>query len=273
MNQPVKTLASGGKIMKNIILTIVAALAVNFSALAATIGTTVGGDFTTATWSSGSTTSIGTWYLVQNPGSSFSIGDSSQGGRLSIGGSSYNISPGNYLGTNLGYGNAYFALSSALSLGQTLSFDINFLWNNGIKGFELQTAGGTANLFKLEQNYGDPVNATGGSLVSTTQILANVHQKALTLEAEGITGGINFRIKELGANTYLLNNNLTTADTLSQIRFYAGNIDPSQDANAANHGIYFNNINVIPEPSSSLLMGLGVAGLAVLRLRRVRKNG
>jgi hypothetical protein len=34
-----------------------------------------------------------------------------------------------------------------------------------------------------------------------------------------------------------------------------------------------NNFSVIPEPSSSLLMGLGLAGLAVLRLRRVRKNG
>ena len=44
-------------------------------------------------------------------------------------------------------------------------------------------------------------------------------------------------------------------------------------ADIDNFGLMMNNFSVIPEPSSSLLMGLGLAGLAVLRLRRVRKNG
>jgi hypothetical protein len=260
--------------MKNIILTIVAALALNFTALAATVGTTTGADFTTSSWINNSTTSIGNWYLVQNPGSSFSIGDSTEGGRPSIGTSAYKLTPGNYVGAQGGYANAYFALTSALSLGQTLSFDLNFLWNNGTKGFELQTADGVASLFKVEQNWGIPVNATGGSLGGAgAQVFSDGYQKALSLEAEAVSGGLNFRIKEAGSSSFIINNTFLTSSVLSQIRFYAGNIDPAEDGNKANHGIYVNNISIIPEPSSSLLMGLGLAGLAVLRLRRVRKNG
>ena len=86
--------------MKNIILTIVAALAVNFSALAANIGTESGTSYTTSTWVNGASSSVGTWELSGDTGSrgtsptinyapSFSIADSSQGGRASIGTSAY----------------------------------------------------------------------------------------------------------------------------------------------------------------------------------------
>jgi hypothetical protein len=47
---------------------------------------------------------------------------------------------------------------------------------------------------------------------------------------------------------------------------YAGDLQGSQ----GERNLYANNLEIIPEPSSSLLMGLGLAGLAILR--RVRKN-
>lgn len=254
--------------MKKLFTLITLVVSVQFSSFAATLGTTTGTDFTTLTWSNGASTTIGTWFLVQNGGSAFSIGDSSQGGRPTIGSSAFFIGPGNFNGANQGYGNAFFALTSPLSIGQTLSFDINFLFNNGTKGFELQTAGGAVSLFKVQQEWAEPVNATGGSIVGTNNVLANGFQKALRVEAESVTGGINFRIKEAGAGSFIIDNSFTTADALGQIRFYAGNTDPTQDANQASQGIYFNNITVIPEPSTPLLMGLGLAGLLALRKNR-----
>ena len=139
--------------MKNIILTIIAALTVSFSALAANIGTESGTSYTTSTWINGASSSVGTWELFGDSGSrgttpvinyapSFSISDSPQGGRASIGSSAFTLGIPNSYGA---FSKAMFTLGGgALTSGQSVSFDLNFLWNGGKRGFAFQDASGNA---------------------------------------------------------------------------------------------------------------------------------
>lgn len=238
-------------------------------ALASVLGTESGASWTTATWTNGSVGSIGTWYQVQAPGSAFAIGDSSQGGRTSIGSQAFNIIPGSFTNTDLGYARTFFVLDGgALSVGQTLSFDINFLFSNGTKGFNLEKAGGGAgsDLFTVWQDWGDPVVALGTLLGAPTTILANGFQQALTLNATQLSGAI--QISVLNNSSSIFSQTFTTTDTIGQIQFFAGNIDPAQEVNAASQSIYANNISVVPEPSTYALLALAGSLFAGYRLRR-----
>ena len=279
MKQPVKSAIRGEKIMKNIILTIVAALAVNFSALAANIGTESGTSYTTSTWINGVTSSVGTWQLYGDSGSrgtsptinyapSFSIADSSQGGRASIGTSAF----------TLGVPDSYSAFSKAmftfgggsLLTGQSVSFDLNFLWSGGKRGFAFQDSAGVA-LFGAAHEWDDPLVAYNGGLTSNTTALSNAYQKAVTVFASRSGSTVNWSIFEKGGSTALVSSSssLGAGQNVDKIYFYAGD-NQGMGANVNNFSMSINNINVVPEPSTGMLMGLGVAGLLVVR--RFRKS-
>jgi hypothetical protein len=66
-----------------------------------------------------------------------------------------------------------------------------------------------------------------------------------------------------GSDTYT--SGLITG-ALNGFKLYAGDLGGGE----GERNLYANNLQIVPEPSSSLLMGLGLAGLAVLR--RSRKN-
>lgn len=237
--------------------------------MASVLGTESGASWTTATWTNGAVGSIGTWYQVVNPGSSLAIGDSSQGGRTSIGAQAFNVIPGSYTNANLGFARTFFVFDGgALSEGQSLSFDINFLFSNGTKGFTLEKTGGGvgSDLFTVWQDWGDPVVALGSLLGAPSTILANGFQQALTLNATQLSGAI--QISVLNNSSSIFSQTFTTTDTIGQIQFFAGNIDPTQEGSAASQSIYANNIAVVPEPSTYALLAMTGALLAGYRLRR-----
>ena len=257
--------------MKNTILTIVAALAVSFNASAANLGLESASSYTTATWSEGSGAGIGKWYFTMEPSTVKGISDSAQGGRVSVGSSAFNLQAG----LSSQYSNAFFVFEGgALTVGQTVSLDANYLWNGGFRGIEFQ-AGGTS-LFRAE-HASDAIQFKGtdittADIIPAIPISQNAYQRALTYSVRQVdASNVEFTASILGSATPVFSSTFA-ASGISQIKFYAGDT-ATELVNQPNYGLYFNNINVIPEPSSSLLMGLGVAGLAVLRLRRVRKNG
>lgn len=257
--------------MKTKLLSALFAAALAGSLHGAVLGTESGASWTTATWTNGAVGTIGTWYQVLNPGASLAIGDSSTGGRTSIGAQAFNIIPGSFTNSNLGYARTFFVFDGgALSVGQTLSLDVNFLWNNGTKGFTLEKpgGGGGSDLFTVWQDWGDPVKALGTLLGTTNTVLTNGFQQALTLTAAQLAGQI--KIDLFNNSTNIFSQTFTTADTIGQVQFFAGNIDPTQEPNAQNQSIYANNITVVPEPSTWALITLAAAGFAGWKARRRR---
>ena len=257
--------------MKNIILTIVTALAVSFNAFAANLGLESASSYTTATWIEGSGAGIGKWYFTMDSSTVKGISDSEQGGRVSVGSSAFNLQAG----LSSQYSNAFFVFEGgALTVGQTVSLDANYLWNGGFRGIEFQ-AGGTS-LFRAE-HASDAIQFKGtdittADIIPAIPISQNAYQRALTYSVRQVdASNVEFKASILGSATPVFSSTFA-ASGISQIKFYAGDT-ATELVNQPNYGLYFNNINVIPEPSTPLLMGLGLAGLAVLRLRRVRKNG
>jgi hypothetical protein len=204
--------------MKKIILTIVSALAANLSALAANIGTESGTSYTTSTWVDGVSSSVGQWFLPADIGAKYAILDSNQGGRPSIGNSAFFLAPGT--GAFNRFAKAYFVFGGgALGVGQSLSFDTNYLWSSGKRGFQLQDAGGTNILMGAKHEWGDPLIAYQGGLSADTTLLGNAYQKAVRFSASVAAGNVvSWSVTDLSNSASLGSGSFTGA--VSQLYFY-----------------------------------------------------
>jgi len=254
----------GDKPTKNIILTIVAALAVNFSALAANIGVDTISSYG-GTWSNGSdpaSSPFSNWDLwTTGTGASAFAGHyigAPAAGMANIGNSF--VLYGN--GATDTYANAQRTFDGGpLTAGQSFKISLATAWRAGSKGIDLfdsswnslfnfnvtadkHFAGGSELL-----NGATPWGYGANSLWNITATQVNSTQLQVSIDR--------------GSDTYT--SGLITG-SLNAFKLYAGDLQGSQ----GERNLYANNLEIIPEPSSSLLMGLGLAGLAVLR--RTRKN-
>ena len=148
----------------------------------------------------------------------------------------------------------------ALTVGQTLglNFDNGYVDSNGV-GVQF-TSGGTVALAVFINNGGP-----GYQIENSTGIVDS---------SQGWTGdGFNISVDLTGSGTYALNflgysgsgtlaNSMTSIDG---IRVYS--FDPTSGGSGGNFDVYFNNITVVPEPTSAALGLLGAALL--LRRRRI----
>jgi hypothetical protein len=264
MAHPVKLLIRGDKIMKNIILTIVAALAVNLSALAANIGVDTVSSYG-GTWSNGS-----------DPASSpFSNWD------LWTTGTGASAVAGHYIGApaagmaNLGnsfvlygtgaidtYANAQRTFDGGLlTAGQSFKISLATAWRAGSKGIDLFDSSWN-NLFNFNVT-GDKHFAGGSELLNGANPWGYGADSRWDITATQVNSTqLQVNIVR-GSDTYT--SGLITG-SLSGFKLYAGNIQGSE----GERNLYANNLQIVPEPSTGMLMGLGVAGLLVVR--RFRKN-
>ena len=243
--------------MKNIILTIVVALALNFSAFAANLGVDTISSYN-GSWSNGSdpaNSPFSAWDLWTNGSGGFAghyIGAPAAG--MAALGDSFAIYGHSSLGREA---NAQRTFDGGpLTAGQSFKISLATAWRAGSKGIDLWTDNWT-NLFNFNVT-SDTYNAGGSVLnwaysassqwdLTATQVSATQLQVTIVRGSDTYTSGL-----------------ITGA--LNGFKLYARDLGGGE----GERNLYANNLQIVPEPSSSLLMGLGLAGLAVLR--RVRKN-
>lgn len=161
------------------------------------------------------------------------------------------------------YVNAYFKFLGNLAVNESVSFDVISYWGDGVRGIDFGTLG----------NY----TLGNGLFLSGT---------ATALDATSYQRVFNFKLSALLGNDYTIEvtsksgpafsntRTINTISTIGEIKFYAGalpsnfNTGGQNVGDLDNTGFFVNNFVVIPEPSTPLLMGLGLAGLLALRKNR-----
>jgi hypothetical protein len=252
--------------MKNTILTIIAALGLSFASSAATVGVDTVSNYGTS-WANGSdpaSSPFSNWNLSTSGNAGFYIGAPAVG--MANLGSSFAMY-GNFTSDDLtvpgdqslsGYANAQRTFDDGpLAAGQSFKISLATAYRDGAKGINLLSDNLTQ-LFNFNVTSG--AYYAGGALLSwaysassqwdltATQVSSTQLEVTIVRGSEIYTSGLI-----IGA--------------LNGFKLYAGDLGGSE----GERNLYANNLQIIPEPSTPLLMGLGLAGL--FALRRVRKNG
>ena len=251
--------------MKNFFGSLLFALSTLVSQAATlTTSTLTGADF--PGWGPG--TNEQRWFVSTTTGTAASVRDSTQNGRGSIGANSFFIRGAD----GVGYIDAFFKLGGGLNVGESVSFDFVYSWGGGTRGIEFNSGADKVSFTHSGSNALNFVNLAG----TASAIYDNGFNSPFRITASA-TGANQLTIETTNLqNSAFKDTQIVTmaVSGLNEIKFYTGGLGAGiAPADIDNFGLMMNNLSVIPEPSSSLLMGLGVAGLAVLRLRRVRKNG
>ncbi|NDB36184.1 MAG: PEP-CTERM sorting domain-containing protein, partial [Flavobacteriia bacterium] len=178
---------------------------------------------------------------------------------------------GLYANPGVAFSNANRAFSTALVVGNTFSINLGVNFDNGNKGFNLYSGG--TQLFNF--NVGSGAGISVGDGLTLTPGLgggydyggdATISLSIKYQDSDKLSYSVS-RSSSQGIQGVLFQGLVTgTFAAPDNFRLYVSGTD---DANAANN-FYANNLLIIPEPSTPLLMGLGLAGL--LALRRTRKD-
>jgi hypothetical protein len=251
--------------MKNLFGSLLFALSTLVSQAATLTTTTLtGADF--PGWGPG--TNEQRWFVSTTTGTAASVRDSTQNGRGSIGANSFFIRGAD----GGGYIDAFFKLGSGLNVGESVSFDFVYSWSGGTRGIEFISGADKVSFTHSGSNALNFVNLAG----TASAIYDEGSNSPFRITASA-TGANQLTIETTNLeNSAFKNTQIVTmaVSGLNEIKFYTGGLGAIiEPAGIDNFGLMMNNFSVIPEPSTPLLMGLGLAGLAVLRLRRVRKNG
>lgn len=250
--------------MKNFFGSLLFALS-TFVSQAATLTTTTltGADF--PGWGPG--TNEQRWFVSSTiTGTAASVRDSTQNGRGSIGANSFFIRGAD----GGGYIDAFFKLGGGLTVGESVSFDFVYSWSGGTRGIEFNSGADKVSFTHSGSNALNFVNLAGtASAISNDGFNSPFRITASATSANQLT----IETTNLQNSAFKDTQIVTMAVSgLNEIKFYTGGLGEGiASADIDNFGLMMNNFSVIPEPSSSLLMGLGLAGL--FALRRVRKNG
>ncbi len=190
------------------------------------------------------------------------IGDSTQNGRESINVGVPAAAFALFANTNGAFINAERQFTGgALGVGQTMSFQMNYSWNGGNRGFSLLDGGTEV----LNINHGGAGDAL---FVGGNQAFASVFGRAITFTITATDAThlsvISAGVEAVGTNTQ----NVLVSALPDRFKFYYANGNPNALTDESNYEPYFNNLNVtppIPEPgTTSLILGGGLFGLISL---------
>jgi len=226
-------------------------------------------------WTNGSNQGSGflPWALSNNDGGGVApfagnfIGNSTAGaGNINTGGNAFGL----YAHPGAAFSNADRALAVALVTGSSFSFDLALNFDNGNKGFNL-FAGAQGEIFNFNVGNGGAVSSANATLTPGSGAGYNyggsdaVLDFTLTmLSATSFSYDIS-RASGSGFQGTLFSGSVSgLTENISGFRFYVAGTDDG----AAQNNLYFNNLSVIPEPSSQVLLGAGLLTLFILARRR-----
>jgi hypothetical protein len=168
-----------------------------------------------------------------------------------------------YAGGDGAFQDALRPFSSTMSVGDTFTHSIAFSFDNGNKGFDVYSAtNGTGQVFNFNIN-STGYSWTGGGSNAMTPFTPN--------RTNGVVINFGFTLTPTGFNytigsaqdAGLTQAGSVTAAGIGSIKYYisgAGGGDPGN--------LYFNNLSVVPEPSTYALLALSAVGLAGYAARR-----
>jgi hypothetical protein len=229
------------------------------NATAATLGTDNGGNYG-ATWNNSSNfgTGFGNWDLRTTGTDANNFAghfiSSGQFGLYANGSTSSRTSQANAQRLFDG---------GALTAGQSFLIELGVDFRNGFKGIDL-FSGASQTVWNF--NVGGDTYSPGGAPLSIS-VAPYAANSVFSIRANQLTSStFEVLVSRGGSNLYT---SAAIDGAVNGFKLYIGETTGGGDAN----NLLANNLQIIPEPSTPLLMGLGLAGLAVLRLCRVRKNG
>ena len=262
-------------------LAVVTALSLSMTASAATVGSDKASNYTTATWINGSNggTGFGAWGLTNNNnGTSIFAGyliqdstlNASGNGNINTAGTSF----GMYANPGTAFANADRSFVGALTLGQTFSMQLAVNFRNGNKGLNVYSGGAPGvgtQVFNF--NTGNVGGTDGyyytigaGTAVNTGFAYAADSVFTLSYTQQTATAGM-FTIGRTSAGTPAANGSvnipLAATSGVSSFRIYN-----SGSTNSNSDNVFFNNLAVVPEPSSIALIAIGLTGAVIARRRR-----
>ena len=227
-------------------------------ATAATLGTDNGGNYG-ATWNNSSNfgTGFGNWDLWTTG----TVANNFAGHFISSGQFGMYANANSAPRTSQANAQRLFD-GGALIAGQSFLIDLGVDLRNGFKGIDL-FSGDYQNVWNF--NVGGEAYRPGGAALSDL-VAPYAANSVFSIRANQLTSStFEVLVSRGGSNLYT---SAAIDGAVNGFKLYIGQTEAT-DAN----NLLANNLQIIPEPSTPLLMGLGLAGLAVLRLRRVRKNG
>jgi hypothetical protein len=159
------------------------------------------------------------------------------------------------------FANADRSFSSSMAVGDTFSFQWGVNWDSGAggnKGFNIYTgAPGTGEIVNVNNGGSSIITFNGSDTLFGFGTSVMTWSFTLT-SASTLSVSANDRD---GVGTFTTN--LTVAAAPQSFRFYASGMQAGDQAKP-----YFNNLSVVPEPSTYALLALSAVGLAGYAARR-----
>ena len=195
------------------------------------------------------------------------LGDSTAGaGNINTGGVSFGL----YANPATAFVSADRAFALALTTGDTFTFQLALNFDNGNKGFNL-FAGGQGEVFNFNVGTGGSVSSANATLNPGSGAGYSYGGNAVLNVTLAVTSSTQFsynitRTAGTGLGTLFSGNVSGLTNALSGFSFYVSGTDAG---GAPQNNLYVNSLSVVPEPSTFVLLGIGLAAFALRRKTKV----
>ncbi|MDF3127876.1 hypothetical protein P0Y35_01575 [Kiritimatiellaeota bacterium B1221] len=229
--------------------------------------------FSTALWASPASDNAGnysSWANGDNQGSGFQAWQlSATDGGSFLGAASLqgsNNSPLDTSGQSFGlwatnFSTAYRNFDNPLQIGEVLDFSFAYQFDNGNKGFNLLSS--DTQVFNFNLNNAGYTWTDGGSAVTTPWSGVRENGVLISFAITGTATGFDYSISS-AQDANLNTSGSIISGAVDEVGFYV-----SGAGGGTGGDLYFNNLQIIPEPDIALLF---LSGMGVIYLIRRRQN-